>query len=71
MIEDSPTHGSLHKIPNPEAPANAMDYGMLVDDNEISEHYEDNADNITEEVTEDNDNESRNEDSEDNDENND
>ena len=58
-------------MPNSDAPANAIQYDALVDDDDISEHYEDDVDDITEEVTEDNDNESSNEDSEDNDEDND
>ena len=48
-----------------------MQHVILVENDNILEHREDNIDDITEEVTEENDNESSNEDSEDNDEYND
>ena len=71
VTEDAPTHDSLHKMPNSEAPENSMHNDGLVEDDKISEHHEYYVDDIIEEVTEENDNESINEDSEDNDEDND
>ena len=63
MTKDAPKYDSLHKIPNSEEPANTIQYDTLADNDEISEHREDDVDDIIEEVTEDNDDES----SEDND----
>ena len=57
VIEDAPTCDSLRNMSNYEAPVNAVQYDMLVEENEISEHPEDDIDNITEEVTEENDDE--------------
>ena len=64
VTEDVPACGSMRNMPNYEAPSNAIQHDVLADDDDISEHHEDDIDNITECFTEDNDDESSEENSE-------
>ena len=62
VTEDDQTCGNLNNMPSSESLANAMQHGTLVADHEISEHQEDDVDNIMEEVTEESDDEISSED---------